>query len=300
MPDEKVEEVDETNVFVLDAFQNMGEDENISSGEKVEVAAPNAEVKDAKKEVVLTAKVEEKKEEVAAPVAKVGEAEKSAGVVAASEASVVAQEVAPTRSVDSFAALQAELVKNEEVFTKVLAEQVYKLSEKEVEEIFSGDASSISRLAAKVQVQTVSSVLTTISKQLPQMVFGLLQARQMNNDREKQFWDANGHLDASKHREAVLQIARLYKQSNPKVEAAKANQMIGMLVAAQLGIPMQAVAQGAASAVRTPGKVVKKVDDPSYTPAGINAGNGGGKSSVNEWDQLAKMMQADQQGAFDF
>jgi hypothetical protein len=324
MAEDPVTMPDETENFVIDAFDQM-QDIHSDDGE-----GPAANAREQVTQVVQQAPPSAPVQQVA-PVQEIPQQGVESGVTeqqvvqaqpaappapvqqtAAPQVAPVEQQApAPTAQQQpipgpqDFASLATELQKNEQLFIDKLAETHYKVSEQEQEKFLQGDPGLLSKAMAKVHVNAVSSVLNVVAQQMPNMVFGLLQARQMNNEREQQFWSTNKHLDPQKHREAVLQAARTYRATNPKADPATMTRMVGALAALQLGIPVpqpgqqQQVVQQQQQ-VRTPGPVVRQAPVPGYNPVGVATPGTAQVVEENPWGRMAGIMQADDQGAFDF
>lgn len=213
------------------------------------------------------------------------------------------------RPIDPFAVAQEALAAQEAQFTDALAEKVYPISDEQMQGLLSGEAGSgkaVSKLLAQVHINAVSSVMRVVSQQMPVMVGGLLQFQKLVTDRETQFWAANPHLDAKQHAQYVPPIANAYKQLNPNADAATIDKMVGLMIAAHLGIQPQQPnqqQQQKPAAQQTPGRVVRQRGAPAFSPAVANGGapqgNAAPQGSGNPWADFAEDFIRSEAGAFD-
>jgi hypothetical protein len=241
---------------------------------------------------------------------------------------VQAPEVTRAESpVDPFAQAQQLIAQSRDQFMEVLSDKMYPITDEEVRGLLDepGGGKKISQYLAAVQLNTVDSVMRVVSQQMPVWLNGLLSVRTMYHERENQFWTANPHLDRKQHRQYIAPIANAYRASNPQADDATIDRMVGMLISAQLGLPIQGYVpqqQGNGQAraapagqpppqrqtghqmppVRTPGPVVRSVRPSTYAPAGAGGvGHQPGQQQPqrNQWDTLAEAFQMDDAGAFD-
>lgn len=221
----------------------------------------------------------------------------------------VAPQPGPTpQVVDPFAQMANEIAKSEEQFITALAGQNYKISSEDHEAYLAGDTAKLSVLAARIHVGAVRSVMQTVSAYLPMVVNALVESGRENDKREARFWDMNKHLDPAKHRSLLPKVFQTYNGLNPGVDEETRFKAVGILVAQLHGIPLQVASpppgqQLGAPAVRTPGKVVRQVEAPAFSPAGGGGAppvggvpNGGPKGA---WDNFVDFAQAAERGAFD-
>jgi hypothetical protein len=260
----------------------------------------------------------------AAPQAPVEPGQQAAGQQPQEARQPVERREAP---VDPFAQAQLLIQESRGQFLDALSDKVYPVTDDEVRKLLDepGGGKKVSQLLATVQLNTVDSVMRVVSQQMPVWINGLLQMRGMYQERENQFWTANPHLDRKQHRQYIAPIANAYKASNPQADDATIDRMVGMLISAQLGLPIPGYApqqQGNGQPrsaprgqpppqrqtghqmppVRTPGPVVRSVRPSTYAPAGAGGvGHQPGQQQPqrNQWDTLAEAFQMDDAGAFD-
>lgn len=206
-----------------------------------------------------------------------------------------------------FQHLEQEVAKNREVFEKALQEQVYKLSDKEQDELRDNVEVAVPKLMARMHVNVVQNMLATIAQQLPQVVGGLVQARTRSAERENSFYQRWPQLDRAKHGDTVKQLARSFMHANPTADFDTAVRMVGAQALVALNLPVgtpNAPAQPAVAQqqVMTPGPVVRQVS-PAYVPGGVQvaappvAPNGG--LPTNPFEAMDQFLVQDEQGAFD-
>jgi hypothetical protein len=107
----------------------------------------------------------------------------------------------------------------------------YRLNEQEVEELQTDPAKVIARVAARTQIHTTQGILTHIARQLPGVVYGLMEAQRRNTELEGKFfdqWKPRG-LDRTnpQHTQTVTKIGTLYRQMHPNATAEEFNRMVG-------------------------------------------------------------------------
>lgn len=210
-----------------------------------------------------------------------------------------------------FQHLEAEVAKNREVFEKALEEQVYKLSDKEQEELRDNVEVAVPKLLSRMHVNVVQNMLSTIAQQLPGVVGGLIQARTRSRDREDTFYQRWPQLDRAQHGETVKQLARSFMHANPTADFETAVRMVGAQALVALNLPVgtagaaagQAQQGGAQQQPRTatPGKVVRQVAQP-YVPGGVQAAGApaaGNGMSQNPFEVMDQFLLQDEQGMFD-
>lgn len=240
---------------------------------------------------------------VAAPVVSQAPVAPQASVDPAAQVPQVpaASPAADAPPVDPFALAVETIAKQEPAFVKALAENVYKVDQKDFDEVLGGNPQALGVLCARVHVNAVSSVMRTIAQQLPVYVSGLLEVNERSRRTEDKFWTANPHLNREQHRALLPPVITAYKTMNPTADEATLHKMVGLLVATANGIPLQASSapNGNAPQVRTPGRQVRQVA-PAFAPAGVNNAPGAPQApDDNQWSRFTRIMEADQAGAFD-
>lgn len=218
--------------------------------------------------------------------------------------------VAPQEQSDPFKVLNDQIAAREEEFINVLAEKVYAVKQEDIDAFIGGDGKKISLAMARVHTNSVRSVLANISAQMPIWLNGLLAAREMHREAEDAFWQANPYLDRKNQQHVALvgPVAQVYMKTVPNSDVATRNRTIGMMVAAQLGLPIQGVPAPAGNghqpvparpAVATPGPVVRSVPQ-AYAPAGVQTAAPGHQApTANQWDDATRLLMADQMGLLD-
>lgn len=205
--------------------------------------------------------------------------------------------------------VQADMLQRQEAqYVQALAEQVYPVSTEDVDAFLSGDGTKISQALARVHVNAVGSMMRVVSQQMPVWVSNMLQAHAKSRELEDSFWNANPHLDRTKHKNIVLTAARAYRQMNPNASVDEMNQMVGAMaaVAAKVVLPGNTAPQPtvqpnpAAPEVRTPGPRVRQAPA-AFQPVGNApvASRGVKNNGNNAWSDLAFILQADQAGKLD-
>lgn len=211
--------------------------------------------------------------------------------------------VEPSKILDQLA---EQVAQQQETFTKALAETQYKIDDKDAEALgfLPEQAKSIAALQAKVHVNVVSSMTQMLSKQLPVMVQGLLTARDKSREAEDRFYGTWPQLRGAEKQGTLRQVMATYRQMNPQALEGDFIKTTGAMACAILGIPLQQAGAPAVQApqVQTPGPIVRQTSGlPAFAPAGTSTAPPGAHPSpqLNEWDRIARIINADDQGAFD-
>lgn len=207
-------------------------------------------------------------------------------------------------------AFQANLLQQQEAsYVQALAENVYKISDADMDAFLSGDASKVSNALARVHVNAVGSAMKVVSQFMPMWVGNMLKLHQASSDAENGFWNANPGLNKTVHGKLAHATAVAYRQMNPQATTEEMHRVVGAMVAAAAGVNAGYAAPGAApgargvhqlpNGVRTPGRVVR--NNPSaFQPAGMSAVSGARPAPQdNPWSNTAEIILADDRGAFD-
>jgi len=123
--------------------------------------------------------------------------------------------------------LQREVEKNKDIFTKALADTVYKLNDDELVRLDTEPDKIIPEMLAKTHVQIVQNVLSTVAQQLPAAISGYLQAEKEQTRLEDAFFNAWPQLDRTKDKAVVMQFASAYRSANPKATFAEMTKIVG-------------------------------------------------------------------------
>lgn len=192
-------------------------------------------------------------------------------------------------------------------FAKALADQRYKLTPEDIERFNTEPDKFIAEMAGRVQVETTQSMMRVLWNQLPSIVTTIV-AQKVETDRaEHAFWDANKDLDKAKHLELAKNAGALFRKSYPQADEATFHRNVGQMVRGMLGmtaLALQPSAPGQTNGhtppqIQTPGRVVRQVQ-PSYIPAG-HAAPASSRPPVQkgQWESLMNLIQRDDAGEFD-
>jgi hypothetical protein len=229
------------------------------------------------------------------------------------EATPTAPQVAPTATAPSpqgeapevtFQQTAQLLDANIADIQKRLAEQVYTISDKDLDELQSDPKKVYARMMAQVHINAVSSVMRTIAQQMPVVVSGMLRAQELNSQAQDRFWGAFPQLNKSdpQHRQLVGTIAKNIRATNPNLSEADAIRFTGAQAVVMLGLQGAPAAQPPArrAAPQMPGRQVRQTQ-PAYSPAAARASPGapGTAPKRNQWDLMSSLIQLDNQGRFD-
>lgn len=168
---------------------------------------------------------------------------------------------------NSFDQIAEGLAKQKEQFVNVLAEQQYKLSQADLDELVENPAVGYAKLAARAQVEATASVLKVLSQQMPVYVAGLMEARKRNSDAEDSFWTSNPSLDRKAHRETAAQVMKTVRQMHPNMDAPTFIRQVGAITAGLVGVQAATPKAPSGQVVSTPGPVVRQTNG-AYQPAG--------------------------------
>ena len=138
------------------------------------------------------------------------------------------------------------LVENYDAAVTHLAQGVFAMSPQELEALETNVGGEVPRLLAKTVVYMQTQMLTQLGRIIPQMLqrHGEVQTRHTKN--VDAFYQAWPSIDRTKHDQKVREIAQTFRQLNPDVPTEKMIETIGPFVLMQLGLPLVAMARGAA------------------------------------------------------
>lgn len=146
-----------------------------------------------------------------------------------------AAESSPSDPNDMLGNIRVELDRNRDVFTQVLADKTYAMSEEESRTLFEAPEKVLPRLAAKVHLEVVQNVLGTLGQILPGTIFAVQQAQVQQNALLEDFWGSHPTLDRKADHASVMEIARVYRQQNPSASFDDFKKVVGSTAMVRLG-----------------------------------------------------------------
>lgn len=168
---------------------------------------------------------------------------------------------------DYLTQVRGEIDKNRQVFTNLLAEKTYAMSEEESRTLFEDPGKVLPQLAAKVHLEVVQNVLGTLGNVLPHLVSGIQAANAQNQSYLDQFWNAHPTLDRKADHASVMQIAQLFRAQHPNASFEEFTKTVGNIAMVQLNklpVAAQAAPVAAPAARVAPGAQ-------AFTPAANGA-----------------------------
>lgn len=190
----------------------------------------------------------------------------------------------PEIKVDDFAKLQENFIAE--------AAKQYELTDEQVGQYLTEPNKVLPQLAARVQEtvtrQVLNSVAQMFQQHIPQFVEHQLSMRESVTKAEDIFFSQWQELKP--HKDRVMQIASVYRQLNPNVDAKKFMQDVGMQAWMAVGLPVAGLAgklQAPAAPAATPAPVAK-------APVGLVPANPNGRAPAvqnqpsNPWAELAQ------------
>lgn len=277
--------IDETADFVLEAFEQLQIDDEpemapeIPPGADTQQAVPPVAIAPLEQPPVAPASTQ-----VAPPPGPTPPVQQAAQPPAQpTVAQTPSQPQAPQAPVaasgtptDDFDAISKALGEQEEQFTQALAQQVYKLSEKELEQVQTDPGAIIPQLMARAQVRTMASAMKVFSQQMPKYINAALEQRTKVEQNKAQFWNVlkQKGFDQERHLALANFVVPQVRQANPQLGGQGfldlvANEMLRVVGGA---LAQQQAQPPAAQVVRTPGPVVRNgATPPGYRPIGANS-----------------------------
>lgn len=128
---------------------------------------------------------------------------------------------------DMLASVRAEVDKNRDTYTQLLAEKVYGLSEDDAKTLFEAPEKVLPNLAAKVHLEVVQNVLGTLAQILPSQIAAVQQVQSQQNALLDDFWNSHPTLDRKTDHQHVMQLARLYRAQNPNASFEEFKRVVG-------------------------------------------------------------------------
>lgn len=240
-----------------------------------------------------------------APVAPAAEPVEQQPTAAPSTVAPQAPAPAESRPEAIFAEMAQGLQQHEAVFRDRLAAEAYALTDKDIDELNTDPKSAFAKMAARVHVNAVSSVMRTMAQQMPVVVMGMLKAVKANDEAQDRFWSAYPNLNKNdpQHKQMVSNIARNVRTLNPNMSEADMVRYTGAQALVMLGLPQVAPAaqQQRPRAPSMPGRQVRQTATP-YAPAGAKTTGGqapNGQANRNQWDLMSSLIEMDNRGVFD-
>ena len=202
----------------------------------------------------------------------------------------------------TFHSLSQQLDENLGAFQSALADRVYTISDKDLDDLQTDPKRVYAQMMARVHINAVSSVMRTVAQQMPVVVSGMLRAHSANTEAEGRFWQQYPQLNKTDPnvRQLVGRIARTVRAMNPQMAETDMVRMTGAQAIVMLGLQgAPTAAPRAAPPPQMPGRQVRTTPA-AYQPAAAKAQGGTPqRSSRNQWDVMAQLMQYDNQGVFD-
>lgn len=182
-----------------------------------------------------------------------------------------AQQQPPTQTAgnevpgDMLSNVRAEVDKNRQVYTNLLAEKVYGMSDDDAKALFETPEKVLPALAAKVHLEVVQNVLGTLAQILPSQIAAVQQVQTQQKALLDDFWTSHPTLDPKADHAAVMQLAQLFRVQNPNASFDEFKRVVGSQAMVMLNkLP---------AASGTPARVVTPPGAPR-TPAHKPAGQG--------------------------
>jgi hypothetical protein len=167
---------------------------------------------------------------------------------------------------------------NRDAIIAHLAQTRFGLSEQDIKDLDTDVTVAVPKLLARVFVESQVSMQKFLAQAVPGMVQRFNRVSNANEGAEKRFFDTHKGLDRNnpQHREAVVRMATVYRQSNPGLPLDQLIQEVGPMVMTALKIgavaPVARAAPGVAP-VHT-GSQWWRWDIPTAEPANEWAGMG--------------------------
>lgn len=193
-----------------------------------------------------------------------------------------------TQSGDMLANVRAEVDKNRQVYSDLLVEKVYGMSEDDAKALFETPEKVLPQLAAKVHLEVVQNVLGTLAQILPAQIAAVQQAQVQNNSLLDDFWNSHPTLDRNTDHATVVQLAQMFRAQNPNASFEDFKRMVGAQAMVALNkLPVAAPAAGSAPAP-APARL------PAHRPAAQGgpplAPKGGSQTAEDYWGGFSQML----------
>jgi hypothetical protein len=171
-------------------------------------------------------------------------------------------------------------------------EELYKLTDEEVEEARLEPDKALPKLAARLHYEVTTAVFNSVLGSLPQFVHQTLEVRKAETAAEDSFFSRWPDLKDEKHKPVVVNSIKAYRQANPRATMAEVIDRAGLMAMLSLGInpqPQQPQQQQP-----------QAVPQPMPVPP-LGAGAGGApfaprRMTSSEDDVIAGLIDAEQRG----
>lgn len=184
--------------------------------------------------------------------------------------------------------VRATYQENRKALEKQIAENVYNLTEDQVQRLDDGDASVIPEFGARVYMDAVTGSVAHMITYLPQMIQEVLAGRDAHQEWTDKFYTANPALDKAAHGAVVDRLGASYRGMYPQATPDEFIRDVGAQAMVALKV-LPGNGQGALAPVVPVVAPVPKV--PPFSPA--SAGGGGGAAapgSLNPFEALSEAM----------
>lgn len=187
-----------------------------------------------------------------------------------------------------FAEMSQQLQAAKTQVVDLLAQQSYGLSPEEADAIATDPVTVIPKMMARVHVNAVSAVLSHVAQQLPGVILGVMQQRDVNRQNEDKFFSAWPQLNRDKHGQAVASIARVYRQMNPNADSETFIKQVGAQAVVALGLLQPGGGMPSASAAAPAPRQAP------FVPAAVSApAAAGAPTAANPFEVLGQLMLAE-------
>lgn len=139
---------------------------------------------------------------------------------------------APQASLDPYdpGALAQHLGQNQEQVVQYVADNLFKLSDKDVEALESDVVGTIPKLLARSFVAAQQNLLMQMSRLIPTMIQRQGEVTKAHSEAESEFYTRWPDLKREQHSDLVLQYARVYGQMHPQATRQERIEAVGPMV----------------------------------------------------------------------
>lgn len=130
---------------------------------------------------------------------------------------------------------------NNAVALEHLAQTVFNLSEKDLQDLEENVAGTVPKLLAKAVLHSQIQTLSILGHIMPLMMQNHGTISQLQSKAEDNFFAAWPQVDRAKHANLVAQLGVRYRQMNPNDTSEQMIERLGPFVLMQLGLPMVAM-----------------------------------------------------------
>lgn len=184
--------------------------------------------------------------------------------------------------------LVAALQQNRETMISAIADQQYKLSEKDLQELDTDAAAFIPKLLARAHYNAAINTIQQISNMVPRIVEAVTSSRIVENEAVNEFKTAWPNIDQEddNHMKVVNTLANTYRQMNPTASRQDAIRYVGE--AATAFLQLQRPANSAPATAGAPARRANGGQQPRG-PAPFTPASGGAPVPVNNAPQPGDM-----------